>query len=159
MGWADDDGLYLNMESAFKAAQQMGTDTNRLTIGPRTLVKRLSEYGLLVSKDTERGKHTIRKVLAGSRRTVIHLAIDTLLVRAHRAHGAHEAHHADEMPGRGPEPWARNERLDTRPGPSSGPPVVPGVPVAAGRGPHGPEGPEVAGETGERSLDEGWGEL
>lgn len=45
----------------------------------RTLSKRLDEKGHLVTKEEDRGKHTIRKVLQGARMNVLHLRASVLL--------------------------------------------------------------------------------
>lgn len=81
VGWLDGEHLYLDLPAAFKAAQGLGTETERLAVSMRTLARRMEEKGLLVTRDEKRSKNTIRKTLAGTRRDVLHLRSD-LLVKA-----------------------------------------------------------------------------
>ena len=77
IGWLDKDGLFLEQEAAFAAAQDMGTRTNDpLAIGSRTLARRLDERQLLVSADRARKRLTVFRDLEGTRRYVLHLPLD-----------------------------------------------------------------------------------
>jgi hypothetical protein len=72
-GWVDGDDLYLEPEAAFAAAQKQGRDAgDHISVTGRTLNKRLHERGLLSSTDLPH--LTVRRVLQGSRRRVLHLA-------------------------------------------------------------------------------------
>ena len=76
IGWLDKDAsLLLEPGAAFAAAQRMareqGTD---LTVGQRTLWKRMAEKGILATRDAARGRNTTRATVAGTRRVVVHLA-------------------------------------------------------------------------------------
>jgi hypothetical protein len=66
-----------------------------LAVTPRTLHKRLSEKGLLVTREEGRGYLTVRRTLGGSRKSVLHLHAGTLVPQevaqtAQTAHGTHE---------------------------------------------------------------------
>jgi hypothetical protein len=71
-GWVDGEHLYLEPEVAFAAVQRQGRDAgDALSVTGRTLNKRLHERGLLVSTDLPH--LTVRRVLQGRRRRVLHL--------------------------------------------------------------------------------------
>ncbi len=79
VGWVDGDELYLGPAAAFAAAQAVGTAIDTpITLAPRTLHQRVNEAGLLRSTESERGHLTVRRVLEGSRRSVLHLASSSL---------------------------------------------------------------------------------
>jgi len=82
IGWIEDDDLFLEPEAAFTAAQRRARDQgDGFSISPRTLRQRLAERGLLRSTDEgrARGTLTVRRDLEGARRSVLHLAADTLM--------------------------------------------------------------------------------
>ena len=79
VGWIDGQDLYLDLSAAYKAAQGLAGETERLTITGRTLAKRLWEKGYLVSRDVERGKNTVRRTLQGARHDVLHVRAAVLL--------------------------------------------------------------------------------
>jgi len=108
VGWIEGDDLYLNGEAAFKAAQRMGTDIDRISIGMKTLFRRLREAGLLASWDKTRGKNTVRVHLQGSRRSVLHLRASYVVERAQRAQEAQEPSLDQKKGSLGPESGARN---------------------------------------------------
>ena len=71
----DGEDLYLNMEAAYKCAQQMGRESNNLlatSVGQ--LSKRLVDKGLVLSTDISRKTPYKRKTLQGSVKKVLHLA-------------------------------------------------------------------------------------
>jgi hypothetical protein len=79
VGWVEGENLYLEPEASYAAAQQMARDQGEaLPVTPRTLHRRLSERGLLVSREAGRETVTIRKTLEGRRRAVLHLRADAL---------------------------------------------------------------------------------
>ena len=78
IGWVDGPDLYLEPESAFRAALQMASE-HGVGVTPKTLWKRLKESGLLASTDETRQRNTIRVTLQGSRRKVLHLGSATLM--------------------------------------------------------------------------------
>lgn len=90
VGWIDGDDVYLQPKAAFRLAQQIASETDRLTITERTLGRRLNEKGLLLSVDVGRGKHTVRRDLQGARHYVLHLRASILQLRALRALGAQD---------------------------------------------------------------------
>ena len=78
IGWVGDDALYLDRDAAFSVVQKLASEQGEsLGISGRTLVKRLDERGLLVSKDN--GRLTVRRSLQGRRRQVLHLSRESLV--------------------------------------------------------------------------------
>jgi hypothetical protein len=73
VGWVLSDGLFLIPSAAFQAAQSMADDGGRLVLSAKTLGKRLSERGMLLSEDRERRRHTIKKQIGKARPDVLHL--------------------------------------------------------------------------------------
>jgi hypothetical protein len=78
VGWLDGRDLFLDIDSAFRAAQAMATDGDGIAVGVQTLVKRLHESGWLKSVDERREKLKVRRVIDGSRLEVLHLHADVL---------------------------------------------------------------------------------
>lgn len=113
IGWyaVDGDNLYLDAESACRAAQDsVGPGADGISVTARTLVKRLKERGYLKSTDGARGKNTVQRVLQGQRRNVVHLNTSALITGV-RAQRAHRARGADPKAGNGdraPETCARS---------------------------------------------------
>jgi len=80
VGWLDGDDLYLEPEAAYAAAQRMARDGgDTISVGSRTLHKRLREKDLLASTEGTRGTLTVRRVAEGCRRSVVHLKAGSLL--------------------------------------------------------------------------------
>jgi hypothetical protein len=76
IGWIEGDNLYLDPIGAFAVVQDMGRRTNnQITLTDQTLRKRLHEAGKLASIDTTRKTLTIRKVIEGERKQVLHLKV------------------------------------------------------------------------------------
>jgi len=74
VGWVEEENLYLEPEAAYATAQKQGRDSgDQLTITRTTLRKRLHERGLLLAVDEGRQVLTVRKVVGGRRREVLHL--------------------------------------------------------------------------------------
>jgi hypothetical protein len=81
VGWIVQSDLYLDPGAAFAIAKRLGGEIgDGITIGSKTLNKRLHEQGLLLSAERDRSTYTVRKVLEGvSRRPVLHLHIRSLV--------------------------------------------------------------------------------
>jgi hypothetical protein len=80
IGWMDGDDLYLEPEASYIAVQRMGRDAGEvLPVGSKTLHKRLHERGLLASTEEARRTLTVRRMLEGSRRTVLHVRPESLV--------------------------------------------------------------------------------
>ena len=77
VGWlADDSNLYLDSDAAYAAAQKLAQEVgDRLPITPQTLRRRLKEAGTLLSTDSARQVLTVRRVLEGQRRDVLHMGV------------------------------------------------------------------------------------
>jgi hypothetical protein len=78
VGWLDGQDLFLDIDSAYRAAQTMAADGNGIAVGVLNLVKRLHEGGWLKSVDEQRGKLKIRRMIDGKRLEVLHLSADVL---------------------------------------------------------------------------------
>jgi integrase len=80
VGWLIEAGhLYLDPDAAYAAAQKLGQEVgDRLGVTPHTLRRRLKEAGLLLSTDAVREVLTVRRVLEGQRRDVLHVSALTL---------------------------------------------------------------------------------
>lgn len=79
-GWLVDGELYLEPDASCAAVQRFARDQNEtFPITALTLRRRLKEQGLLATTDTARGKLTIRKILQGTRRDVLHIATASAL--------------------------------------------------------------------------------
>jgi hypothetical protein len=76
IGWlVEGDHVYLDADVSYAVVQRLGQEVgDRLPVTPQTLRKRLKERGVLVSTDTTRQVLTVRKVLEGQRREVLHLS-------------------------------------------------------------------------------------
>lgn len=75
VGWFDGKALYLEPEAAYASAQAMGQQAgDGLTVSAHTLRRRLHQRGLLVSTDPRRETLTIRRILEGKQRDVLHLS-------------------------------------------------------------------------------------
>ncbi|HEU5001543.1 MAG TPA: hypothetical protein VFW71_02030 [Actinomycetota bacterium] len=76
VGWLAEGGnLYLDSDASYAAVQRLGQEVgDRISVTPQTLRKRLKERGVLASTDTNRQVLTVRRVLEGQRREVLHLS-------------------------------------------------------------------------------------
>jgi hypothetical protein len=73
-GAGDAEQVYLEPDASFAEVQQLAhVQGEPLTISPRTLRRRLKERGLLASTDPGREVLTVRRVLEGRRRDVLHV--------------------------------------------------------------------------------------
>ena len=79
VGWLTSEGLFLDPNAAYAAAQAVGNATgDPLAVGAKTLAKRLDERGLLLSADRGRGRLTTRRTFGDRRPNVLHLRPDAL---------------------------------------------------------------------------------
>jgi hypothetical protein len=76
VGWIKDGSIYLEPDAAFKAAQNTAPTGDGIPIGVKTLARRLRDKGVLASTDEKRHTITVRKVIDGMRREVLHLRPD-----------------------------------------------------------------------------------
>jgi hypothetical protein len=112
VAWLEGPELFLGPDAAYAVAQRLARDSNEaLAVSGKTLHKRLHERGLLASTDGPRGTLTVRRVLDGARRTVLHLVAASLIQESDQSdQSAHEA--PDTAPplgkrgGAGQIPWA-----------------------------------------------------
>lgn len=74
VGWIEGDNLYLEAEAAFVAAKRISNESGEsLAVSLGTLKRRLREKGVLLSFDDVREVLTVRRVVEGVRRHVLHL--------------------------------------------------------------------------------------
>lgn len=142
IGWVVGEDLYLDPAAAYNAAAGMLESGMTLGVSERRLRKSLCEAGLLASTDDARGKITVRRVLQGSRRSVLHFKVNVLEggvppEPAHASHSAHAFPQAVENGDRGPVPWAAIGGSALEPAPENGPCET----DQGGNGPDGPNGP------------------
>ena len=80
VGWlAEGNHVYLDADASYAAVQQLGQEVgDRLMLTPQTLRKRLNERGVLVSTDAGRQVLTVRRILEGQRREVLHVSSSIL---------------------------------------------------------------------------------
>jgi hypothetical protein len=77
IGWVDSADVYLDPNGAFMVAQSIGnTQGVPLSVGQRTLWKRLTEKGLIASSDPN--VSTKRMLIGGVRRRILHIKADAL---------------------------------------------------------------------------------
>ncbi len=79
IGYLDGDSIYLIPASAYRTANQMAESGDGIAVTPQILYKRLSERGLLLSREAGRERRTIRKMISGQRLEVLHLHRNTIL--------------------------------------------------------------------------------
>jgi hypothetical protein len=93
IGWVAEDGLYLEPEAAYAAAQQLGgASGSPVGIPAATLWKRMHEGNLLLSTERRGGELRLRtrKVIGGLRRPVIHIAAEGRFFRPTQISPAHD---------------------------------------------------------------------
>jgi hypothetical protein len=79
VGWLDADDLYLDLDASYKSTQAMTALGETIEVTPTTLLRRLRDRHLL--KSTEMGTRetlTVRRMLEGRRRSVVHLSAGVL---------------------------------------------------------------------------------
>ena len=127
VGWTDGENLYLDFTSAYKVAQGMSGDTDRLAFAWKTLLKRLADRGHLLSRDSTRGRHTIRRHLQGERREVAHVRMSTLFDSNESSADGEQAR-AEECRS-GANARSEDKRATTLPFPESSGLETPGVAI------------------------------
>lgn len=80
IGWLEEGQLYLEPNAALAVVQKLARDGGEaLPVGGTVLHRRLHEKDLLVRTELEqRGTFTVRKQMAGERRTVLHMLTESL---------------------------------------------------------------------------------
>jgi hypothetical protein len=79
VGWVDGRDLYLDFEVAFGVARRKAEESGvPLAMSAVTLKKRLDDQAILVSKDKSRETLTIRKLIEGRSRSVLHVRASSL---------------------------------------------------------------------------------
>jgi len=146
VGWINDDNLYLEPGAAFKVAQKMATETDRINVQMKTLIKRLREKGHLVTWDKVRKKNIIRIHLQGSRRSVLHLRATLLILRAQRAQQTQKTVTCSNSEGNEGPNWVKNE-TQANSDPLFGPTTCSNSEGKDKEGPIGPIGPKMEEDT------------
>ena len=79
VGWLEgEEDLFLDIDSAYRAANAMAADGDGIAVGIPALIKRLHEGGRLQSIDRRRGRLKVRRMIDGRRLEVLHLRINLL---------------------------------------------------------------------------------
>jgi hypothetical protein len=79
IGWVDGEDLYLEPAASFRVVQSQAQGGEALAVSERTLRKRLSEKGFLLSTDKKRQTLTVRRTIEGVKdRSVLHLSLSSL---------------------------------------------------------------------------------
>ena len=100
VGWIDGANLYLDPKASYAVAQRLALQTGvSLQVEKHALHRRLRDGNLLVATDEARGHVLVRKVIAGTRRDVLHLHAE-VLYRGAPPHSAQSAHSTDAAPPR-----------------------------------------------------------
>ena len=82
VGWIDGNDIYLEPTAAFAVAQTISRSSGEpLAVSEQILKKRLREKGFLASTDSKRETLSVRRILAGSNKDVLHLTRSTLLLQ------------------------------------------------------------------------------
>ncbi len=82
VGWIDDGELYINPNVSYAVVQRLAQDKGEgFATSQKTLSKRLKQKGYLGSTGGDRDRVTVRKVLNGSRETVLHIARDRVPIQ------------------------------------------------------------------------------
>jgi hypothetical protein len=145
VGWVDGVDIYLDPDAAYKGAQSMASESERIPVSSKTLSRRLKEAGFLATTEEDRGHLTVRRTIEGRRSTVLHIWGDVLT-------GAAQSAQSDQTPSGDPEktdsgvvPWADDDRRPQIIGPPDRP-TTPATATAEGDGgASGPIGPVPEG--------------
>ena len=79
VGWVEGSDLYLDQDAAYQAAVRHAERTGEaFRMDLLKLNKRLNQQGLLASVDENRGTLTVRRMILGTRREVLHVAMENL---------------------------------------------------------------------------------
>jgi hypothetical protein len=80
VGWVDGADLYLDLDRSYEASRECGRRVGEPpALSVRTVCKRMAQQNLLVTVDPARETLTVRRVLEGLRRNVLHLDTETLI--------------------------------------------------------------------------------
>jgi hypothetical protein len=141
IGFVEGDDLYLLPEAAYAAVQEfVRSQQGTPLVQARTLWRRLSEAGLLLTRDETRQRLTVRRTLAGGRLEVLHLAAPMFLGTepSPSAPGAttesadNTAKSGEKVsPGDGSDPQSHTARSTTSPEENAAQPPKPAGTVAA----------------------------
>ncbi len=111
VGWLDKEGIYLNREASYQAAQSAAVGDSRVEVGERTLWKRLHEAHLLAIVDDTRETLYVRRTICGESQTVVVLVKDAF-VREPENHGDKPDNpELDPKPGRPTIQWRQYRGL------------------------------------------------
>ena len=129
IGWVvSEDEVYLQADNAYAAAQHLASEKREsLSVGEKTLWKRLHDAGMLASVDSTDHKHLIRRKIGGHRQYVVHLharfldAMGPGKAGTLGDRGARMARVRDEEPTQIPDLCPRFSGATLVEGPSSGP--------------------------------------
>jgi hypothetical protein len=98
IGYVDGEDLYLLPEATYAAVQRLAQQQQTGSfVTPQTLWKRLSEAGLLCTRESARGRFTVRRVVAGARAELLHLSARTTL-DASPLQPSHSSHSSQTEP-------------------------------------------------------------
>jgi hypothetical protein len=125
VGWVDDEHIYLDPASAYRAAQDMCVQGQAIPVTEKRLRRLLSEKGLLARKDSRRSRLTYRVSVQGSRLEVLCLSATVLREPSQPAQPSpsrvvdagvgHFVGHSDRAPDANrPSETAHNEIADGR---------------------------------------------
>lgn len=79
IGWTDGDDIFIEPSAAYQVVQTASRESGQaFPISAVTLRKRLREKGFLVSTEGSRGMLTVRRMIQGSKKEVLHLLKTTL---------------------------------------------------------------------------------
>jgi hypothetical protein len=109
VGWLVDDQLYIEPDASYAAVQRLAQQQGEgFVISAITLRRRLRERGLLASTDDARNKVTVRRVLQGERRDVLHLRIpERVVIDSPHSFQTGPKGPSDDIPQEnGPDSWA-----------------------------------------------------
>jgi hypothetical protein len=139
IGWLDNDDLLLQPDAAYATAQQLAHEQgDSLAVTEPTLRRRLHELGLLqtIGSRSGRVRLTVRRVVEGARREVLHLRAASLSDARESAPCAPSAPSATRARENGAQPWGTQP-----PGHGSVPHEVPHAAAEnAGNGAQGAQG-------------------
>jgi hypothetical protein len=160
IGWLVDGEIYLEPEASYAAVQRLARDQNEnFAVTEHTLRRRLKDAGFLATTDQGRGKLTVRKMLQGTRREVLHIAWTVQPVGAGEANAGHGPEMCGSGEEDGPKVWAEKSPVNGKPAQPSAPPGTAGHQPATAGPELGHLGRSHAGEeavAGDKRQSHGW---
>ncbi len=166
VGWVEGDDLYLEITTAYKAAQEMASDTEKIPVLTKTLCKRLQEAGHLRSTDQARKRLTVRRQIENNRSYVLHMGLDVVTGVTQSAQADHRTEPDAGDGESGPDLWADVRESVRETGPADRPTDPAEELSIDASGPDGPVGPvpgaapaavPSAGQAERVAEDERWG--